>query len=110
MASLILLMGIVCLAPILASLAFVAFAPRAHAHRGILGGLGALFGFLLGLIAVFCGVMLPLSSLGLSGQPGKGAESLLDTVGISAGVGALAASLLSYIVTRQMARAMAKRA
>jgi hypothetical protein len=107
MTSLLLLMGLVCLTPVFASLSFVVFSPSARTHRGLVGSLGALFGFLLGLIAAFCGVMLPVSSIGLSSQPTKGADSLIRAVGLEAGIAALAAALLAIVVTRLMARAIA---
>jgi hypothetical protein len=109
MTSLLLLMGAVCLAPVLASLLFVALASGIRTSRVLIGSLGALFGFLLGLIAVFCGVMLPLSSLGLEGQSGKDTGSLIDAVGMAAGIAALAAVVLSYVVTRGLAKAIAIR-
>jgi len=109
MSSLVLLMALVCLAPVLASLAFTLLAPIARTHRGVVGVLGALFGFLLGLVAVFCGVMIPLSSQGLSGQPGRGVDSPFESLGLAAGIAALVATLLSCILTRTMARAIAKK-
>lgn len=102
-------MGAVCFAPILVSLLFVALDADAKSNQALIGSLGALFGFLLGLVAVFCGVMLPLSSIGLSGQHGNGSTSLMGTVGLSAGVAALVAVVISYMVTRGLARSMARR-
>jgi hypothetical protein len=107
--SLLILMGAVCLAPVLASVIFVVLTSASRTHRFLVGSLGALFGFLLGLIAVFCGVMLPLSSLGLSGRSGNGTGTLVGALGLNAGIAALAAVLISIVVTRGLAKAISNR-
>lgn len=109
MTSLLLLMGAVCLAPVLVSLLIVALSSGARSSQVLVGSLGALFGFLLGLIAVFCGVMLPLSSIGLSGAPGNGSSSFTAAVALNAGIATLVAVVLSYMVTKGLAKAITNR-
>ena len=109
MTSLVLLMGAVCLAPVLVSLLTVALASGTRSHRVLVGSLAALFGFLLGLVAVFCGVLLPVSSLGLSGVPVRGASSLTHAVALDAGIATLVAAALSFFVTKGLARAITNR-
>ena len=102
-------MGAVCLAPVLASLMYVALTSAARTSQVLIGFLGAVFGFLLGLVALFCGVLMPLSSLGLSGQPGNGSSSFVGAVGLSAGIAAVAAVVLSLFVTKGLAKAVSRR-
>lgn len=107
--SLPLLMGAVGLAPVVASLAIVVLTSGSRDSQVLIGSLGALFGFLLGLVAVFCGVMLPLASAGLSGEPGNGAGSLLGATGTQAGIAAVVAVVLSCVVTWRLSKAIVRR-